>query len=154
MESQAAGCIIREFADQRPAKRFKGKGGAIHYVPQNVEPKPQHCKREGPFPVEGPKAKRCRFAKTHAAATSAMAEHATAEAAAVQAEIEADEEAAQAKTEAEDTSEDKSEPESELIERLVTAGINGNMDEINTLENKVLRGKIKAAIVKAKRASS
>ena len=57
-------------------------------------------------------------------------------------------------TEAEGTSEDKSEPESELIERLVTAGINGNMDEINALENKVLRGKIKAAIVKAKRASS
>ena len=57
-------------------------------------------------------------------------------------------------TEAEETSEDKSEPESELIERLVTAGINGNMDEINALENKVLRGKIKAAIVKAKRASS
>ena len=54
-------------------------------------------------------------------------------------------------TEAEGTSEDKSEPESELIERLVTAGINGNMDEINALENKVLRGKIKAAIVKAKR---
>ena len=60
----------------------------------------------------------------------------------------------EATTEAEDTSEDKSEPESELIERLVTAGINGNMDEINALENKVLRGKIKAAIVKAKRASS
>ena len=60
----------------------------------------------------------------------------------------------EATTEAEGTSEDKSEPESKLIERLVTAGINGNMDEINTLENKVLRGKIKAAIVKAKRASS
>ena len=57
-------------------------------------------------------------------------------------------------TEAEGTSEDKSEPEFELIERLVTAGINGNMDEINALENKVLRGKIKAAIVKAKRALS
>ena len=60
----------------------------------------------------------------------------------------------EATTEAEGTSEDKSEPESKLIERLVTAGINGNMDEINALENKVLRGKIKAAIVKAKRASS
>ena len=60
----------------------------------------------------------------------------------------------EATTEAEDTREDKSEPESELIERLVTAGINGNMDEINALENKVLRGKIKAAIIKAKRASS
>ena len=60
----------------------------------------------------------------------------------------------EATTEAEGTSEDKSEPESKLIERLVTAGINGNMDEINALENKVLRGKIKAAIVKSKRASS
>ena len=60
----------------------------------------------------------------------------------------------EATTEVEGTSEDKTEPESELIERLVTAGINGNMDEINALENKVLRGKIKAAIVKAKRASS
>ena len=57
-------------------------------------------------------------------------------------------------TDAEGTSEEKSESEFELIERLVTAGINGNMDEINALENKVLRGKIKAAIVKAKRASS
>ena len=60
----------------------------------------------------------------------------------------------EATTDAEGTSEEKSESDSELIERLVTAGINGNMDEINTLENKVLRGKIKAAIVKAKRASS
>ena len=60
----------------------------------------------------------------------------------------------EATTDAEGTSEEQSESESELIERLVTAGINGNMDEINALENKVLRGKIKAAIVKAKRASS
>ena len=60
----------------------------------------------------------------------------------------------EATTESEGISEEKSESESELIERLVTAGINGNMDEINALENKVLRGKIKAAIVKAKRASS
>ena len=60
----------------------------------------------------------------------------------------------EATTDAEGTSEEQSESESELIERLVTAGINGNMDEINVLENKVLRGKIKAAIVKAKRASS
>ena len=60
----------------------------------------------------------------------------------------------EATTDAEGISEEKSESESELIERLVTAGINGNMDEINALENKVLRGKIKAAIVKAKRASS
>ena len=60
----------------------------------------------------------------------------------------------EATTDAEGTGEEKSESESELIERLVTAGINGNMDEINALENKVLRGKIKAAIVKAKRALS
>ena len=60
----------------------------------------------------------------------------------------------EATTDAEGTSEEQSESESELIERLVTAGINGNMDEINALENKVLRGKIKAAIVKSKRASS
>jgi hypothetical protein len=39
-----------------------------------------------------------------------------------------------------------------LIERLITAGIEGNMDEVNALENRVLRGKIKAGIVKAKRA--
>jgi len=40
----------------------------------------------------------------------------------------------------------------ELIVRLVKAGVKGNMDEINTLDNKVLRGKIKSAIVKEKRA--
>ena len=44
--------------------------------------------------------------------------------------------------------------ESELIERLVAAGVEGNMDEINALDNRVLRGKIKAAVVKAKRAVS
>jgi len=44
--------------------------------------------------------------------------------------------------------------ESELIERLVAAGVEGNMDEINALDNRVLRGKIKAAVVKAKRAAS
>ncbi len=44
--------------------------------------------------------------------------------------------------------------ESELIERLVAEGIEGNMDEINALDNRVLRGKIKAAVVKAKRAAS
>ena len=43
------------------------------------------------------------------------------------------------------------ESEGELIERLVSEGMKGNMEEINSLENKVLRGKIKAAIVKAKR---
>ncbi len=44
------------------------------------------------------------------------------------------------------------EPEEALMARLVEAGIKGNMDEINALENRVLRGKIKAAIVRAKRA--
>ena len=43
------------------------------------------------------------------------------------------------------------EPEENLISRLVTAGLDGNMDEINALESRVLRGKIKAAIVKEKR---
>ena len=43
------------------------------------------------------------------------------------------------------------ESEDSLIERLIADGVKGNMEEINALENKVLRGKIKAAIVKAKR---
>ena len=49
---------------------------------------------------------------------------------------------------------DNGNSESELIERLVAAGLNGNMDEINALDDRVLRGKIKAAIVKAKRAAT
>lgn len=44
------------------------------------------------------------------------------------------------------------ETEEELITRLVDAGIQGSMDEINALDNKALRGKIKAAIFRAKRA--
>ena len=44
------------------------------------------------------------------------------------------------------------EGEQELIDRLVLDGVEGKMDEINALENKVLRGKIKAAVVKQKRA--
>ena len=43
------------------------------------------------------------------------------------------------------------ENEQDLINRLVLDGIEGKMDEINELDNKVLRGKIKAAIVKQKR---
>ena len=43
------------------------------------------------------------------------------------------------------------ESEENLISRLVSAGLDGNMDEINALESRVLRGKIKAAIVKEKR---
>ena len=45
----------------------------------------------------------------------------------------------------------KVESEDEMKERLIADGVNGNMEEINALDNKVLRGKIKAAIVKAKR---
>ena len=46
------------------------------------------------------------------------------------------------------------ESDEDLISRLVKAGLGGNMDEINTLDSRVLRGKIKAAIVKAKRAKA
>ncbi len=44
-----------------------------------------------------------------------------------------------------------SETEEAMILRLVNSGIEGNMDEINKLDNRVVRGKIKAAIMKAKR---
>ena len=44
------------------------------------------------------------------------------------------------------------ESEESLIARLVDEGVGGNMEEINALDNKVLRGKIKAAVIKAKRA--
>ena len=50
-----------------------------------------------------------------------------------------------------EVSDQKSESEDEMKERLIADGLNGNMEEINALDNKVLRGKIKAAIVKAKR---
>ena len=46
---------------------------------------------------------------------------------------------------------EESETEEQLMERLIAEGLEGNMEEINSLDNKVLRGKIKAAIVKAKR---
>ncbi len=46
----------------------------------------------------------------------------------------------------------KVEGDQELIDRLVLDGVDGKMDEINALDNKVLRGKIKAAVVKQKRA--
>jgi len=45
----------------------------------------------------------------------------------------------------------KQETEEQLILRLVKAGLDGNMDEINALDNKVQRGKIKSAILKEKR---
>jgi hypothetical protein len=50
-----------------------------------------------------------------------------------------------------ETSFEEQENEEQLITRLVKAGVDGNMDEINALDNKVLRGKIKSAIVKEKR---
>ena len=53
-----------------------------------------------------------------------------------------------------DQGSEKNEPEDALIARLVEAGVDGNMDEINALESRVLRGKIKAAVIKAKRASA
>ncbi len=46
-----------------------------------------------------------------------------------------------------------SETDEQKMERLIAKGIEGEMDEINSLDNKILRGKIKAAIIKAKRAS-
>ena len=45
----------------------------------------------------------------------------------------------------------KTETKEEIMTRLIPLGLDGNMDEINSLEDRVLRGKIKAAIVKAKR---
>ena len=47
---------------------------------------------------------------------------------------------------------DAGETEDQLIERLIAKGLEGDMDEINALDNRALRGKIKSAIVKAKRA--
>ena len=46
-----------------------------------------------------------------------------------------------------------SETDEQKMERLIAKGIEGETDEINSLDNKILRGKIKAAIIKAKRAS-
>ena len=37
------------------------------------------------------------------------------------------------------------------MKRLIAKGLQGDMEEINALDNKVIRGKIKAAIVKEKR---
>jgi len=49
------------------------------------------------------------------------------------------------------TSFEEQENEEQLIARLLKAGVDGSMDEINALDNKALRGKIKSAIVKEKR---
>ena len=43
------------------------------------------------------------------------------------------------------------ESDEELVKRLIAKGLQGDMEEINALDNKVIRGKIKAAIVKEKR---
>jgi len=45
------------------------------------------------------------------------------------------------------------ETDEDMMARLIEAGVQGNMDEINALDNRVMRGKIKAAVVKAKRAA-
>lgn len=45
------------------------------------------------------------------------------------------------------------ETDEDMMARLIEAGVQGNMEEINALDNRVMRGKIKAAIVKAKRAA-
>ena len=52
-----------------------------------------------------------------------------------------------------DSTQPQEETEEQLIERLVQKGLDGDMDEINALDNRALRGKIKAAVVKAKRAA-
>ena len=56
-------------------------------------------------------------------------------------------------TKDEQTKESESINQDEIMKKLIADGIDGNMDEINALEDKVMRGKIKAAIVKAKRSS-
>ena len=56
-------------------------------------------------------------------------------------------------SEASSASEAPEETQEQMIERLVQKGLGGDMDEINALSDRVVRGKIKAAIVKAKRAA-
>jgi hypothetical protein len=48
---------------------------------------------------------------------------------------------------------EKSESEEELMERLIAEGVDGNIEGINALDNRVLRGKIKAAVIREKRKS-
>ena len=62
-------------------------------------------------------------------------------------------ESSEPSTKDEQTKESASVNQENVMEKLIADGINGNMDEINALEDKVMRGKIKAAIVKAKRSS-
>ena len=54
-------------------------------------------------------------------------------------------------TESNNNASTKSESDEELMNRLVAKGLQGDMEEINALDNKVIRGKIKASIVKEKR---
>ena len=54
-----------------------------------------------------------------------------------------------APAEAKSPSNEESESDEQKIKRLTAKGLEGDMDEINALDNKVIRGKIKAAIVKA-----
>jgi hypothetical protein len=49
---------------------------------------------------------------------------------------------------------EKAESEEELMKRLIADGVHGNMEEINALDNRVLRGKIKAAVIREKRKSA
>ena len=62
-------------------------------------------------------------------------------------------ESSEPSTKDEQTKESESINQDEIMKKLIADGIDGNMDEINALEDKVMRGKIKAAIVKAKRSS-
>ena len=54
-------------------------------------------------------------------------------------------------TSSEDKSAGNRESDEELMQRLIAVGLQGDMEEINALDNRVIRGKIKAAIVKEKR---
>ena len=54
-------------------------------------------------------------------------------------------------TSSEDTSAVNRESDEELMQRLIAVGLQGDMEEINALDNRAMRGKIKAAIVKEKR---
>ena len=62
-------------------------------------------------------------------------------------------ESSEPSTKDEQTKESESINQDEIMKKLIADGIDGNMDEINALEDRVMRGKIKAAIVKAKRSS-
>ena len=54
-------------------------------------------------------------------------------------------------TSSENTSAGNGESDEEMMKRLIAKGLQGDMEEINALDNRVMRGKIKATIVKEKR---